>query len=894
VKSIPIVNAPEYRFGPFVLRPAQRELLAGGEPQRLGGRAFDLLLALAERGGQAVSRDELFARAWPGRVVSDDNLKVQVMGLRRLLGSQAITTAPGHGYRLALPVQVVHAAEPAPGAAASARGAAAAALNPSAALIGRDDELAQLLARLQPGHLVTLAGSGGVGKTRLAQAALAEHSRAGSRFADGAVLVELAPLTDPRALPAAVARRLQLPLETDGWSGAELARALATQSLLLALDNCEHIVAAVADIAEALLAQAPGVALLATSQEPLALRGETVLRLGGLALPPAAAEEAAADAATAVDVEAIAASPAVALLALRVRALDAGFALDAHNAAAAARLVRRLDGLPLALELAAARVPMFGLDGVLGRLTQQLPLLSRGARDAPPRQQTLRAALAWSHALLDAPQKAVFRRLGVFADSFTIETAEAVCCAEGDDPWQTLDALHALVDKSLVSAVQAATARGTPGAQPRLRLLATARQFALERLTEAGELNATRTRHADAVRELFERSLIGISDTPLLPWLERLWPELPELRDALRWVSGCCSEPDRERLVPLVALVGAAGPFWTMAGLNREAQHWLDLARPFIDESTPALHAARYWQAVALRTVDPSAPIAEVVAAAQRAQALYRQLGDRFGEYRMLGVQALNAQRMSPPLDDALLVERMRALEDPAWSPAWRSARLRAEGIAFSRAGDWRRYREHFALERARALDAGDEMRSWSATINVAVADMALGQAGQAIADLEPVVQRLREAGYLRWQWRCAAVLMAAYIEAGRFDAAQAAARETVSLVSVALAPDFIGDHLALWATATGAAEDGARLLGWCDEAPRRRGLAERAAHDQHACDRHLGLLAQALPPERIEALRATGRAWSDEEAVQCLMRLARRDRAQSPTLPQGTTAAAR
>lgn len=138
-------------------------------------------------------------------------------------------------------------------------------------------------------------------------------------------------------------------------------------------------------------------------------------------------------------------------------------------------------------------------------------------------------------------------------------------------------------------------------------------------------------------------------------------------------------------------------------------------------------------------------------------------------------------------------------------------------------------------------------------------------------------MQRLREAGYLRWQWRCAAVLMAAYIEAGRYSEAQAAARETVSLVSIAGAPDFIGDHLALWATATGAAEEGAQLLGWCDEAPRRRGLAARAEHDEHARMRHEALLARALPAARVAALREAGRAWNNEQAVQCLLRLARR-----------------
>ena len=231
--------------------------------------------------------------------------------------------------------------------------------------------------------------------------------------------------------------------------------------------------------------------------------------------------------------------------------------------------------------------------------------------------------------------------------------------------------------------------------------------------------------------------------------------------------------------------------------------------------------------------------------------------------------------RAEPPLDPAPLLARMRELERPEWNPSWRSARLRAEGIGYSTAGDWRRYREHFAAELARARAAGDELHSWSVQINVAVADIALGRAAEAAAGLQPVVDRLRRAGYLRWQWRCAAVLAAARIEAGQWEEAGASMRETLSLLSVAGAPDFIGDHLAWWATARGAPEEGARLLGWCDAAPARRKRAGRAAHDQHACSRHEALLATALPPERLAVLRESGRAWSDEQAVACLMALA-------------------
>jgi predicted ATPase len=375
-----------WRFGRCELRPATRELLLDGRPQKLGERAFDLLLALAEAEGRPVSRDDLFDRAWPGRAVLEDNLKVQVMALRRLLGTEAVVTVPGQGYRLGLPRLDA---------------------SPPPDLFGRDADLDRLLQRLAPGRLLTLVGPGGIGKTRLALAAAAQAGPA-----DGTLVVELAPLADPRALAGTVARALALP---PGAGEAALLAALKPLALRLVLDNAEHLHDAVAGLAEQVLEAAPGVTLLVTSQEPLGLAGEQVLRLDGLAVP---ADDSAA---------ALAASPAAALFAARAAAL--GFAPGPADAAALARLCRRLDGIPLALELAAARVPLLGVAGVERHLDEALALLTRGHRGAPPRQQTLRGALQWSHGLLDDAQKAVFRRLAVFAGGFSLEFAQAVAGA---------------------------------------------------------------------------------------------------------------------------------------------------------------------------------------------------------------------------------------------------------------------------------------------------------------------------------------------------------------------------------------------------------------------------------------------------------------------------------
>jgi hypothetical protein len=562
----------------------------------------------------------------------------------------------------------------------------------------------------------------------------------------------------------------------------------------------------------------------------------------------------------------VAASPAGQLFAARARALDPAFRIDERNAAAVAALCRRLDGIPLALEFAAARVPLLGVDGVAARLDEQLQLLSRGSRTAPTRQQTLRAALQWSHALLDTRQKAMFRRLAVFADSFTVDAAERVCAGADDDRWQVLDALQALVDKSLVTSIT-----GAHGNR-RLRLLVTAREFAFERLVEASERDATQDRHADAVLATFERALEQVADTPMLAWLERYWPDVADLRAALRWASG--AGRDRQRLV---ALVGVAAYFFNAAGLDREAQRWLDVARPLVDDSTPALRAARYWQAAAYRSVDPLAPIGDAIDAAARAAELYRADGDAVGEYRMLGIQAHHARRVTPPLDAAALLSRMRALERPEWSAALKSVRRRPAGVALARSGNWQAYRDHFAAEAVEAEANGDDMHRWACQHHVSIADIALGEPARAAAGMRPVVRQLRELGYLRWQWTRPAVLLMALIEAGAVDEATALLKETLPLLQVAGAVDWMPEYMALWASVTGFDEDAARLLGWADAALARKGVEAGDVLRRRVIERVEARLAAALGRDDADALRATGRAWSDADALDRLLALAAR-----------------
>ena len=378
-----------YRFGDVVIDAAERRVEIGGRPAKLGARAFDLLLALVERRDRVVSKNELLDIVWPKLVVEENNLQVQVAALRKLLGPHAIATIPGRGYRFAQPLaEDVPAASPPDAAPAPApsslRNGNLPAVTPT--LFGRDADLAEV-ARLVDAHrLVSIVGAGGIGKTTVALAVAASLRE---RFPDGAWWIELAALTDGSLVAATIARTVGVGLAPDRPAAEALATALADARLLLALDNCEHLLDAIAPVVEALVNQAPGVRILVTSQETLKAAAEHAYRLGTLAVPGPDASFADAER-----------CGAVALFVERAAAADPRFRLTADTLPAVADVCARLDGIPLAIELAAARVPLLGVEGLRTRLDERFRLLTAGARTVLRRHQTLRAALEWSHGLL--------------------------------------------------------------------------------------------------------------------------------------------------------------------------------------------------------------------------------------------------------------------------------------------------------------------------------------------------------------------------------------------------------------------------------------------------------------------------------------------------------------
>ena len=587
-----------YRSGAIVIDPSQRQVQVDGEPARLGARAFDLLLVLLERRDRVVSKRELLDLVWPKLVVEENNLQVHVAALRKALGPEAIATVPGRGYQFALPIDALEpATSPVTVAQAAVPASARGNLPPSTSpLIGRMFDIAAIEAMLRENAVVSIVGAGGIGKTRLALAAAAS---APGEFPDGRWCVELAPLTDGAQLGAAIANTLSIQCRAGTPVVEVLAGALGAMRSLIVLDNCEHLVDDVSELLEQLVSRAPQVRWLATSQESLKCRTEQVYRLGGLAVPRVAELDTATQ------------YGAVALFVERAHALDPRFRLAPDNVDTIIEICRQLDGIPLAIELAAARVPLLGVQGLAERLDQRFNVLSGGARMKLRRHQTLRAALDWSYSLLSPEEQRVFRRLGVFAGGFTLELAQQLACDASIDQWQVLDVLARLIDRSLVIA--------DGDARPRYNLLETARAFALEMLAENGESAAVLRRHAEVMRDLLSRlaSSGNLSDAFWATGLR----ELSNVRVAMDWSRGA---PGERHLA--CELHAVAWPVFQRAAFGHEFVQRMLRLWPFPADLPVALEAECMYALGRLGCTSGSERCRD---GAHRAVELFERLGER-------------------------------------------------------------------------------------------------------------------------------------------------------------------------------------------------------------------------------------------------------------------------
>ncbi|MFJ9867677.1 BTAD domain-containing putative transcriptional regulator [Streptomyces sp. NPDC101165] len=456
---------------------------------------------------------------------------------------------------------------------------------PATALIGREREMAEVEKLLGRGRLLTLTGAGGCGKTRLA---LAVAARRGDDFRDGAWFVDLAGLAEPHLVPEAVAAALGLQLPPSGGGREALIAQLGGREMLLVLDNCEHLIDACAALASEVLARCPGMLVLATSREPLRSYGERTFRVPSLGLP---------DPRRLPSVEELGRFASVRLFVERAGDADPGFRLTPGNAEAVAQICFRLDGMPLALELAAARVPVLAPRQIAERLDDALALLGRGSRRGATRQETLLATLEWSHRLLDEEERRLFRRLAVFADGFSLAAAEEVC-ADGARDTSVLDLLGRLADKSLVWAEPRQD-------EVRYRLLETIRQYAAERLRAAGELAATEARHRRFYLELAEardrEPPTGICGATSL----ELEADYGNLRAALR--SFLRHEPDSA-----LRLAVALRSFWPERGRLAEGRRWLEDSLAAAPDPTLARARALMGRAVLAIRLGDGSPLEDI------------------------------------------------------------------------------------------------------------------------------------------------------------------------------------------------------------------------------------------------------------------------------------------
>jgi predicted ATPase/DNA-binding winged helix-turn-helix (wHTH) protein len=540
-------------FGHFGIVPHRRELLADGQPIKLGERAFDMLMALIDARGEVVSKDALMARVWPGRIVAEKNLHTQISALRTALGveRELIHTVAGRGYQFIGEVRILSAS---PAERAGAGSVEPEAVGPStnlpesvSELIGRDDEFREILGLAAAHRLVTLTGAGGIGKTCLA---LAVARRLLSQFADGVWFAELAPLTDPGLVPVAVAATVGFELAAGAVSPERVASALRGKQLLLVLDNCEHVLDATTGMAEALLRANPAAHVIATSREPLRAEGEWVWPVPPLAVPAVDADHE----------DDLLRYGAVRLFVERAQAARPNFTPDRRLAAMIAAICRRLDGIPLAIELAAARAAALDIEEVAARLDDRFRLLTGGRRTALPRHQTLRATLDWSYGLLPEPERVILRRLAVFAGAFRLEAASAVAASPEVAPAEVVEGLVNLVARSLVAAE-------VDGRVARYRLLDTTRAYAIEKLGESGERERLVRRHAEYYRDLFEQAQSKLEARCAGEWPVDYARQLDNLRAALDWAFS----PAGDASVG-VALTAAAVPLWMHLSLLEECR----------------------------------------------------------------------------------------------------------------------------------------------------------------------------------------------------------------------------------------------------------------------------------------------------------------------------------
>jgi len=706
---------------------------------------------------------------------------------------------------------------------------------PHPALLGREDELAALEKLLSAHRLVTVVGAGGIGKTSLA---LWAGNTAQAAHPDGAAWVELAPISHPALLCATVARAVGLPVGRGDDPLPSLLAGLKTRRMLVVLDNAEHLLGAVAQLAESVIKVAPGVHLLVTSQAALKCEDEHILRLGALAVPDAHTMR-----------EVAAGFGAVALFVDRAKAANREFALTDDNVDTVVAICRGLDGIPLALKLAAARMSLFGLNGLASQLSERLRVLGGGNRNAPARQQTLRAALDWSFELLSVAEQTVFKGLGVFAGGFTLELAFAVAGVDPQgraiDESALVDAFAELVDRSLIVADH--------GDPPRYQLLESTREYALDQLRATGELQETQHRHAKAILQRFQGDYESLWVTSDVAWLAACAPELGNLRAALEWSK-------RHDLPLALALAGASMHSFAMMGLMHEhRRRSAELAVHLPPDVDPAVLAA-FWLGRAQSLSWSN--YREMRECASKAAQYHRQSGSARGLYLSLCYWALAG---TAPQDECRrALEELTALEDPHWPPRLRAYRKLAECMVLLYANEPARMQVAAKSGLTLAELAGADRSVALFEAQILRSDLTLGNIEAALSRSRDLVAHERRRGGLlnvALAYRAIALLTAGDLLQARvviadfFDGCRSAEWEAFD--------DFASIPIRL-TLAERRYTSAARLVGYLDKAKHRLGRTPPSSSALRA--RALATFESHLDEATVQRLIAEGHQLREEE----------------------------
>jgi predicted ATPase/DNA-binding winged helix-turn-helix (wHTH) protein len=865
-------------FADFVVDVAGHALTgAGGRDVPVTRSEFALLLAFLRAPGRVLSRDHLLdAVAGRRSTPFDRSIDVLVSRLRRKIepdpgAPRLILTVPGLGYKFTGTPQ----AAPAPAANHSVPDKPSIAVLPllnmsgdrredyfadgthaerppaetapayhnnlpqlANALIGRERDVAEIEALLSKNRLVTLVGTAGVGKTSLSLRVGADLL---ARFPDGAWFVELALLNRAELVGEAVAAVFGLPVHGERPATEAMAAFLRSRRVLLILDNCEHVIAAAAQLADALLKTCPGVSLLATTREVLSVAGEHVYQVTLLDVPPQSMSLTAAQAMG---------HSAVQLFVERAAAALGRFSLTDETAPIVAEICRRLDGIPLAIELAAPRLKVLKPDVLLARLDGQLHLLTGGSRTAVLRQQTLRAAIEWSYALLSEAEQVMLGSLGVFAGGFTLEAVAAVTAdAPGGGSSDAFDVLAGLVDKSLVVSL-------TGVGESRYRLLESTRVFALEKLA-AGRYAALAYRLCEHMTIVFERADRTWDTTPRADWLAAYEADLDNLRAALGWSLG----PDGDPALG-IKLVSYTDRLWRELGLVPEQRRWFELALACVGDATAPLVEARIRLALGW---------AFNAGEKGRLSHNLRAIELLGGEPVLLGQALSQAGQSATRYGD---VAEAQKYHDEALSVLRRCGRTKRLAAALVTAGDLSRDAGDLKTARALVEEAlalskalGDVRIHDHCEGTLAAIAFAAGQVAEATRRARRAVDASRRHGTLTAEfvallWLAEFLILDDQIEPGRAAALRAFELSRAFGNVVLPSPIY---QLALVFAAQGETDTAARLAGFADAYATKHRIGR---FGRLVRSRLVERLHSAMIPDECQTAMAAGAVWSEQEAV--------------------------